>query len=318
MPIVVMTSVNDEAVALDALRMGIQDYVVKGYAYGRQTARGIRYAIERKRLEMQLQRDREQLEARVLERTAKLSATNRYLEAEIARRREAEATKKQLLRRLKEAEETERARFSRELHDRLGQELTALKLGLGMLQKEPSLAPDLQVGVKKLADLTTGLMRQTHRLAWELHPPVLDDLGLETALRRFTDEWSAYNGVPVDWHSDGVEERRLPLEIETTLYRVTQEALTNVARHAHATRVSVLLERRSGHVSLILEDDGSGFDADAMLRASGAGGGLGLLGMRERVTLAGGTLDIESRLGSGTTLFVRLPLEAGEREIPKA
>jgi signal transduction histidine kinase len=140
-----------------------------------------------------------------------------------------------------------------------------------------------------------------------LHPAVLDDLGLEAALRRYTAEWSENNGVPVDFHSDGVEARRLPLQLETTLYRITQEALTNVTRHANAKRVSVLLERRPGHVSLIVEDDGGGFDA--VSQASAAKGRLGLLGMRERVTLAGGTLEIESTPGAGTTVFVRVPLK---------
>jgi signal transduction histidine kinase len=152
-------------------------------------------------------------------------------------------------------------------------------------------------------------MREIHRLAWELHPAVLDDLGLEAALRRYTSLWSETSGVPVDWHSDGVEAHRLPLELETTLYRVTQEALTNVARHANAKRVSLLLERRPGHVSLILEDDGAGFDVAGAFHSFGTNGKLGLLGMRERVTFAGGALDIESSPGAGTTLFVRVPLE---------
>jgi len=309
LPIVVMTGVDDEAVALDALRQGIQDYLIKAQAHGRQTSRAIRYAIERKRMETELERQRDQLEARVQERTAELSAANRELQSEIARRQQAESAQKQILRRLKESEETERARISRDLHDRLGQDLTALKLGLQLLQKQCPFAQDVQRGVTKLVDLTSGLMRETHRLAWELHPAVLDDLGLDAALRRFTSHWSENTGVPVDWHSNGVEKHRLPLELETTLYRVAQEALTNVARHASAKRVSVLLERRPGYVSLILEDDGAGFDATNAFRSFSTNGRLGLLGMRERLTLAGGTLDIESSPGAGTTLFVRVPLE---------
>ena len=120
-------------------------------------------------------------------------------------------------------------------------------------------------------------MRDIHRLAWELHPAALDDLGLETALRRYTAEWSENNRVPVDFHSEGVEAHRLPLQLETTLYRVTQEALTNVIRHANAKRVSVLLERRPDHVSLIVEDDGEGFDA-CDVQASASAGQIGLVG----------------------------------------
>jgi signal transduction histidine kinase len=106
--------------------------------------------------------------------------------------------------------------------------------------------------------------------------------------------------------------RRLTPELETTLYRITREALTNVFRHAKATRVSVLVERRAGHVSLIVEDDGQGFDAASMLGASATLGKLGLLGMQERATLAGGSFEIESNPGAGTTVFVRLPLGGGE------
>jgi signal transduction histidine kinase len=354
-PIIVMTGVDDEAFALNTLRNGIQDYLVKGQASARQISSAIRYAIERKRMETELQKERGRLEERVRERTAELSTANRDLQAEIVRRQQAEGSKNQILRRLKDSEETERTRISRELHDRLGQGLTALKLELILLRKQcPSLpdtdrnpagtpveageslarelqarlgkkitkeelgtqvlqcqcpfAQNLQDSVTKLDALAGNLMREAHRLAWELHPAILDDLGLDTALRRYASEWSDSSGVPVDWHSQGLEQDRLPLELESTLYRVTQEALTNVARHANAKRVSILLERRPGQVSLILEDDGKGFGVAAAFQSFSTNGKLGLLGMRERVGLIGGALTVESKPGAGTTLFVRVPL----------
>jgi signal transduction histidine kinase/CheY-like chemotaxis protein len=267
----------------------------------------IRLRLAHAQAEAELLRERDQLETRVRERTAELSQINQSLQAEIAQRQRAEEAHRQVLRQLAGAEETERGRISRELHDRLGQDLTGLKLKLQLIHKQGSFASPVQESLGKLEQLADGLMRDIHRLAWELHPAVLDDLGLEAALRRYTAEWSENNGVPVDFHSDGVEARRLPLQLETTLYRITQEALTNVTRHANAKRVSVLLERRPGHVSLIVEDDGGGFDA--VSQASAAKGRLGLLGMRERVTLAGGTLEIESTPGAGTTVFVRVPLK---------
>jgi signal transduction histidine kinase len=358
LPIIVMTGDADEAVGLDALRQGIQDYLIKGQAFGRQTSRSIRYAIERKQLEMALQRERDQLELRVRERTAELSEANQVMQSEITRRQEAEDARKQVLRRLNVAEETERGRISRELHDRLGQDLTAMKLGLAWLRKQCPLtsngqppppavsqrkepgpisqdlpaaqardfaalkseiqklqaqcpfASNVQNGVTKLDQLTDGLMRDIHRLAWELHPRVLDDLGLVAALRRYAAEWSANSGVSLDFHSDGLEAERLPLELEAALYRAAQEALTNVLRHAKAQRVSLLLERRAEQVSLIVEDDGVGFDTDAVLQRSTTPEKLGLLGMQERIRLAGGTTDIESTSNAGTTVFVRLALPA--------
>jgi signal transduction histidine kinase len=145
-----------------------------------------------------------------------------------------------------------------------------------------------------------------------LRPAVLDDFGLELALRRYADEWATLSGVPVDFHSQGVTAQRLAPQLETTLYRITREALTNVLRHAKATRVSVLVERRADRVSLIVEDDGQGFDAEGTLRAPATQGKLGLLGMSERATLAGGSIEIESNPGAGTTVFVRIPLDGGE------
>jgi signal transduction histidine kinase len=315
MPIVVLTGVADKQMGLEAVRHGVQDYLIKSQAFGRQTARAIRYAIERKQAEAalkqaeaSLQSERDQLEVRVQDRTAELSEANHALQAEMAQRQRAEESHREVLRRLAAAEETERGRVSRELHDQLGQDLTALKLGLQILRKRAACAPPLCESLIKLERLSDGLMQDIHRLAWELRPAALDDFGLEMALRRYADEWAALSGVPVDFHSRGVTARRLAREVETTLYRIAREALTNVFRHACAKRVSVLLQRRAGYASLIVEDDGRGFDAAARLRAAATEGKLGLLGMQERAALAGGSVEIESTRGAGTRVFVRLPL----------
>jgi signal transduction histidine kinase len=315
LPIVVLTGVADEAVGLEAVRHGIQDYLIKGQAFGRQTARAIRYAIERKQAETalkqaeaNLERERDQLEVRVRERTAELSEANRALQAEMAQRQRAEEAHREVLRRLVAAEETERGRVSRELHDRLGQDLTALKLGLQILRKRGACVAPLRKSLSKLETLADSLMRDLHRLAWELRPAALDVFGLELALRRYANEWAALSGLAVDFDSQGATAQRLGREVETTLYRVAREALTNVFRHAKAKRVSILLQRRADHVSLIVEDDGRGFDAAAMLRAPASQGKLGLLGMQERAMLAGGSAQIESSPGAGTTVLVRMPL----------
>lgn len=169
LPIVVLTGSENEAIGLDALRQGIQDYLMKDSAYGRQTARAIRYAIERKRAvtalqeaEVALQGERDRLETRVRERTAELSEANRALQVEIAQRQRAEGAHLQVLRRLSGAEETERGRISRELHDQLGQDLTALKLGLQMLRRQGPFSDLVQEGVAALEPLAEGLMRRIH------------------------------------------------------------------------------------------------------------------------------------------------------------
>jgi signal transduction histidine kinase len=315
LPIVVLTAATDEALGLAAVRHGIQDYLIKGQAYGRQTARAIRYAIERQQIEAALRQaeaglqcERDLLEERVQQRTAELSEANRALQAEIVQRQRAEEAHRQVLRRLAAAEETERGRISRTLHDRLGQDLTALKLGLEIAGRHRPCPPRVKESIAQLKKLTDDLMSDLHRLAWELRPAELDDFGLEMALRRYADEWAELSGIQVDFHAQNVTAPRLGREVETALYRITREALTNVFRHANARRVSVLLERRPDHVSLIVEDDGQGFEVPAALQASTTQDKLGLLGMQERATLAGGSVVIESNVGSGTTVFARLPL----------
>jgi len=241
-----------------------------------------------------------------------ISYYSEKLQDEILQRERAEEEHRQVRRHLSEAQETERGRISRELHDRLGQDLTALKVGLQNLRRQGPFASAVGDDLGKLEKVADGLMRDIHRMAWELRPSVLDDLGLDLALQRYVNEWSLNTKVPVDLHlGPDLGIKRLPHESETTLYRIVQEALTNVARHAQAKRVSLLVERRPGYVSLIVEDDGQGFEAHGVMEAPASRGRLGLLGMQERVMLAGGTLTIESATGAGTTVFVRLPLDPG-------
>jgi two-component system, NarL family, sensor histidine kinase UhpB len=153
---------------------------------------------------------------------------------------------------------------------------------------------------------TRQLDRDVNLRAWELRPPALDDLGLQAALTKHTRNWSKHFNITVKLHVTGMEKDRLTQEVETALYRIAQEALNNIVKHARATNVDIILERRAEEVSLIVEDDGVGFDTD---EASGAvNGGLGLMGMRERTGTVGGTVEVESRReGGGVTVFVRIP-----------
>jgi two-component system, chemotaxis family, sensor kinase Cph1 len=142
---------------------------------------------------------------------------------------------------------------------------------------------------------------------WELRPAALDDFGLVAALDTFVHEWSRTFRVAADFHSTGLEDVRLPFDVETNLYRIAQEALNNVHKHAAATRVGVMLERRDARIVLIVEDDGRGFD-ETEIRAGRADSRIGLRGLRERAVLAGGTAEVETSPGQGTTIFVQVPV----------
>jgi len=149
-------------------------------------------------------------------------------------------------------------------------------------------------------------------LAWELRPAALDDIGVAEAMGSFVRQWSRYSGVEAQFHTTGVDQERLSPETETSLYRIMQEALNNTMKYAQASRVDVLLERRDNNVVLIVEDDGVGFNPD---KTAGDGDkGMGLIGMRERAALVGGTLQIESKPTKGTTIFVRVPAKFSEEE----
>ena len=203
------------------------------------------------------------------------------------------------LRRIVEAQEAERRRLARELHDETGQALTSILLGLKALEEKLP-ADDSRAAVGGLRDLVVSTLQDVRRLAVELRPTALDDFGLVAALERLTQSFAEQSKIPVDFQST-LPPERLPEEVETALYRIVQESLTNVIKHAHATRVSVLLTRKNGSVAAVVEDDGRGFDPAAV-----PDGGFGLVGMRERVAALGGRLELESG-GRGTTVAAEVP-----------
>jgi signal transduction histidine kinase len=267
---------------------------------------------QRKQAEAALQQAHNFLEERVSERTQELRESYQTLEAEVVERRKAEEQNKALLKQIVSAQESERQRISRELHDQMGQQLTALRLGLESLRAQFAHQPELIAPVEQLQRLGQRLETDVDFLAWELRPSALDDLGLPQALAGFAQDWSAHFGVPTEFHTAGLEPGQLSSEAEAALYRIAQEALNNVAKHAQARRADVLLERREDYAMLIIEDDGVGFDQQELEKQSRAS--LGLLGMRERAALIGGTLEIESAPGSGTTIFVKVPLSPVSEE----
>jgi PAS domain S-box-containing protein len=262
--------------------------------------------LERARAEEGVRRARDELEERVAARTTELAAANDALLGEAREREQAEAARNDLLRRLATAQEDERRRVARDLHDQVGQQLTALTLGLQAARDRGADAAPL-AGLQRTAE---QVARGVHDVALRLRPTALDDFGLAEALKSAAEEWRRAGGAAVALDTDGLGAGRLPPEVETALYRVVQEAVHNALKHARARRVSVLVERHHDRVTAIVEDDGSGFDTEAAL-AHPPTGRLGLVGMRERLSLVGGTLEVESALGAGTTVFARVPLPEG-------
>ena len=202
------------------------------------------------------------------------------------------------LRRMFEGQELERRRLARELHDETGQALTSVLLGL----KTVETSDDVPVALASLRELVVNTLQDVRRLAVELRPKALDDFGLLPAVERLVETFRAATGIEVQFEPR-LGEERLPAEVETTLYRVIQEALTNVAKHAAAQSVSVLLVRRDASATAVIEDDGQGFTS-----ADEAEGGIGLAGMRERLALLGGRLIIESDAATGTTVAAEVPI----------
>lgn len=245
-----------------------------------------------------------------------LSAAFNTMTADLAHK---EALRQELLEKLIRAQEEERRRIAWELHDETGQVLTSLKFGLRSLEQSASPA-EAEAQLQTLRNLVSQIQESLHDLAVELHPPALDELGLAAALQRYISQYTRHTGLAVDFQTVGLDEKRLSPQLEITVYRLVQEALNNVARHAHAQHVSVMLERQKepalseaeglskGQLIVIVDDDGQGFDARMLLEWGTAREQLGIHSMQERVALLGGVFTIESQPGYGTTVFARLPL----------
>jgi signal transduction histidine kinase len=208
----------------------------------------------------------------------------------------SERVQRDALRRVVSAQELERRRLARELHDETGQALTSILLGLKRLEGSES-----QDAVAEIREIVVATLQDVRRLAVELRPQALDDFGLVVALERLTKGFAEQTGIEVDLEPSNVV-GRLSSEIETAIYRTVQESLTNVVKHAHARRVSVLLTATGGKIKVVIEDDGKGFDP------SEPGDGVGLLGIRERMALLDGTLTVESGESGGTTIAAEVPL----------
>jgi two-component system sensor histidine kinase UhpB len=238
---------------------------------------------ERKAFEDALQRARDSLEVRVRERTAEVQA---------------------LFQRVVSVQEEERRRIARDIHDQLGQQMTALRISLESIHSGEVMALQAE-RVERTRRIAEELDRSIDFLTWDLRPAALDHLGVSAALSHLVTGWSERFRIGADLDVPGAESVRLPQEVEANLYRIVQEALHNVVKHAHATHVTVVLKRDQDETVLVIEDNGRGFDYAAGTERSGTEG-LGLVSMRERAALAGGQLEIESAPNAGTSIFVRI------------
>ena len=221
--------------------------------------------------------------------------------------RAKELLRRELLEKVISAQEDERKRVARELHDETSQSLASLMVGLKVLESADRLE-EVRGKALELRSIADRVLRGVHDLAWELRPSLLDSLGLAAAIQRSAEEYGERLGLSIDCQLTGFNQRRLPPEVETAVYRIVQEALTNAAKHAHAIRVSVVLRHRGTSLLAIVEDDGGGFDVEAVLGAAAVEKRLGLFGMSERAALLGGRFSVESAPGRGTTVFVEIPL----------
>ncbi|MBI3125973.1 MAG: PAS domain S-box protein [Candidatus Tectomicrobia bacterium] len=217
-----------------------------------------------------------------------------------------------LSRRLLELQETERRAIARELHDETGQALTALKINLDLALQTPAMSNAKYLA--ESADLADSLLRQVRNLSLDLHPSILDDLGLVAALRWSAGRQAQRSGFRLHFDADPVG-GRLPIEVETACFRIAQEALTNVSRHAEAKEVELTFRRAGGAYEMVVQDDGRGFDAESKLRYAAAGLSMGLVGMQERAALIGASLDILSTPGNGTRICLKVPLRPSNEGI---
>lgn len=275
-PIVVLTGTNDETTAIQAVKMGAQDYLVKDKVESDLLIRSIRYSIERKRAEEEHQK--------LLEHRIRSLA-------------------------IIEAQENERRRISRELHDGLGQLLSAAKLNMGMIDFDKSQSKERAAEIIKQVDsIISKAIVEARRIAHDLRPTTLDDFGLIPALRILCQEFSKLTGIKVKFQVSQLLERIDP-KVEIAVYRIIQESFNNISKYAEATEVSLDLYRMENIIHVRVKDNGKGFDIDNVARDKKLGSGFGLLNMKERSELVGGKTEIISSPGEGTEIIIEVNLD---------
>ena len=321
-PILVMTSYGTEETAVKALKAGALDYVVKSPENFAtiprvviNTRRQWHLLQERRQAEEALRQARDELEGRVAERTQELRHTIHILMLEMTKREQAEKELKQseeklrfLSSQLLTIQENERKRLAAELHDELGHSLLTLKLNLRAVEKK--LLPDqtsLQDEMNAQLEYIDQVIEEVRRLYYDLTPGNIEDLGLSRALSNLVEDFSeSYRGI--DWQVNiGAIDRLFSVPVQTMLYRIMQEGLTNIGKHAEPTRVEIFVGKENSRVVMQIKDNGRGFAADEV-NGQTRKKGMGLLALTERVNLVGGTLDLWSQENQGTSLTITIPV----------
>lgn len=298
-PVIFMTALTNTEDKVKAFEMGAVDYVTKPLQHEEVLARILTH-LRQRNLTRELQAQNHQLAySNQVEKARLFEAVNQQ-----------RTQLRTLTHKLNEVQENERRALARELHDEIGQALTAIHINLAAIQKDLPAANFARVRERVIEStlLADQILDQIRELALDLRPPMLDDLGLVPTLRWYLKRYSTRLKIETELILTGLETRPIPA-IETALYRVIQEALTNTARHAAASKVSVALVRNESMVVVDIADNGQGFDVAEVLARVGQPHGMGLLGMRERVTLLGGRFDIEAQPGAGTRLLFSIPWE---------
>lgn len=306
---------GEELVGQIALANPGRDYLDQDLEAIKRLGEFFALAIQRKRFEEELEKARDHLEIKVRQRTTELRQSNVQLMKEISERekfeeelRHSEQRLRDLTSQLLSAQEQERQRISRELHDELGQSLMVLKLQLRIMEKDLSSDQHLRENCSETLQQLDRIIDNVRRLSRDLSPAILEDLGLKIALQNLFDSFGRYYGIrELTVHLDEVQDL-FPLEAQINVYRIFQEALTNIGKYAKATRVTVAVKRNAGEVSFGVEDNGLGFDLEQVLARDAREKGLGLAAMEERVRILGGSLQIWSREGSGTRISFHIPV----------
>ena len=255
---------------------------------------------------------RERLAQQLAVENDRLKDHNKVLKQEGEELLEASRLRDRFLQQIIVSQEEERKRVARNIHDHLGQELTALRFALSALETDLKEGHDSRENLERCKSLASAIDAEVGFLSSELRPTGLDDLGLVQTLEHFIDDWSLHFNTKAELHSSGLEGVDLPSAIAINVYRIAQEALNNISKHAKATIANVLVENQDGTLTLIIEDNGVGFEPEDLTARSDGQNRMGLIGMRERASLIQGSLEIESHPGRGTTLFVRVPITAAD------